>query len=83
MSLEDASEEMDISHGQLSRIERGLSPYQQPYLEIAARLYGCTVPDLLTRPPGEADDLFGLWSTFDDAQKRKAGRLIGALKDDK
>jgi transcriptional regulator with XRE-family HTH domain len=70
------------SYQQLGKIERGLQPYNQRVLEAAAREYQCSVQDLLTRPPGEADDLFGLWSTFDERQKRSAGRLLRALRDE-
>lgn len=54
-SLESVSAQMGLTHGQLSKIERGLHPYSQHVLEVAALEYGCTVLDLLSRPPGEAD----------------------------
>lgn len=50
-SLESAADQMDLTHSQLSKIERGLHPYNQRVLETAALEYGCTVTDLLTRAP--------------------------------
>jgi len=82
LSLEAAAAEMGLTHGQLSKIERGLHPYSQRILDVAARLYRCTVADLLIRAPGEADDLFGLWARFDARQKRSAGRLLRTLVDE-
>lgn len=46
---------MGITHGQLSKVERGLHPYNQHILEIAALEYRCTVSDILSRPPGPQD----------------------------
>lgn len=46
---------MGLTHGQLSKIERGLHPYSQNVLEVAALEYGCTVVDILSRPPSDAD----------------------------
>ena len=56
-SLESAGARMGLTHGQLSKVERGLHPYNQHILEIAALEYRCTVADLLTRAPGPADAL--------------------------
>lgn len=58
-SLESVAARMDLNHGQLSKVERGLHPYNQHILEIAALEYRCTVADLLSRAPGPADALPG------------------------
>lgn len=81
-SLESVAEKMGITHGQLSRIERGKSPYSQNILEIAAIEYKCTVQDLLTRKPDEADNVFSMWGKLDDGQRRQAQRLFEALVKD-
>jgi transcriptional regulator with XRE-family HTH domain len=80
ITLEDAGAEFGITHGQLSKIERGVSPYNQRLLEAAARLYGCTVIDLLTRGPNEAQDLFSAYAGLDQDGKRQAARLVDALR---
>jgi transcriptional regulator with XRE-family HTH domain len=82
LTLESVSEKMGISHGQLSRIERGLSPYSQHVLEVAAAEYGCTVQDLLTRQPDEAEDLISLVGQLNPQQRRRAARLIDALREE-
>lgn len=81
-SLESVAAKMGITHGQLSRIERGLSPYSQNILEIAAIEYKCTVQDILTRAPDEADSVFSMWGKLDDGQRRQAQRLFEALVKD-
>lgn len=54
-SLESVAPQMDITYTQLSKIERGLYPYNQHILEVAALEYGCTITDLLTRAPAPSD----------------------------
>lgn len=54
-SLESVAAQMGITHGQLSKIERGIHPYSQHVLETAALEYGCTVSDLLSRAPNPGD----------------------------
>ncbi|GEC15181.1 hypothetical protein NWI01_10730 [Nitrobacter winogradskyi] len=80
ITLEAAAPRFGITHGQLSKIERGVSPYNQRLLEAAAKLYGCTIVDLLTRGPDEAQDLFSAYAALDDDGKRQAARLVDALK---
>ncbi len=55
ITLESASAQMGLHHGQLSKIERGLHPYNQHVLETAALEYRCSIADLLTRKPTDAD----------------------------
>ncbi|MBN9001797.1 MAG: helix-turn-helix transcriptional regulator [Rhizobiales bacterium] len=80
LTLEEVAPKFKKTHGQLSKIERGKSPYNQRLLEKAAELYGCTVLDLLTRDPDEAVELFSAYSGLDDDGKRRAARLVDALK---
>lgn len=56
-TLEAVAEELHMTHGQLSKIERGLQPYNQDLLETLADLYMCGVGDLINRPPGVVDDI--------------------------
>ena len=54
-SLESVAARMGLNHGQLSKVERGIHPYSQHILEIAALEYGCGVADLLSRLPSAED----------------------------
>lgn len=47
----DAMEALGWSQSKISRLENGETPYSQDDLELAAEVYGCSVADLLTRPP--------------------------------
>lgn len=50
-----------FTHASLSRIERGLQPYNQPLLEILAGIYGTEPASLLIRDPSDPDGLWSLW----------------------
>lgn len=78
-TLEEVAPKMGITHGQLSKIERGKHPYSQNILEVAAEEYDCTVQDLLTRRPDEAENIFARWPILTEQQKRQAIRLLNAV----
>jgi transcriptional regulator with XRE-family HTH domain len=66
LTQEQAAERLDLTQGQLSRIENGQSPYNQDFLEAAAYAYQCDVADLLMRNPLNAD---AMWSIVDQLRK--------------
>jgi transcriptional regulator with XRE-family HTH domain len=50
-TLEQLGEAVDMSHAQVSRIERGLQPYSQPVLEAIADALQTDPASLLMRDP--------------------------------
>jgi transcriptional regulator with XRE-family HTH domain len=75
--LADAAERLGFrDHTQLSKIERGVSKYNQELLENAAELYGCTEVDLLARAPGEKPDIFTIWPRLTAEQKNYAEEML-------
>ena len=66
-----------LTQGSLSRIERGLSPYSQDFLEAAASVYCCDPADLLVRKPTDPD---GIWSVWNDIDPSDHGRALEVLK---
>lgn len=62
LTQESAADRIGITQGQLSRIERGSTPYNQDFLERAADAYRCDPADLLMRDPSQKD---ALWSIVD------------------
>ena len=51
MSLEDVGKRMGIDKTAISRIERGLTPYDQIHLQQMSEIYRATIPDLLYTDP--------------------------------
>ena len=51
LSLEDVGKLMGIDKTAISRIERGLTPYDQIHLQQMSEIYRATIPDLLYTDP--------------------------------
>lgn len=83
LTQEQAAEPLNIDATTLSRIERGESPYDQRFLEAAAKLYGCEPQDLLVRDPEDPEGIWTAWSNLRPAQRRQAIKLLKALEEDK
>jgi transcriptional regulator with XRE-family HTH domain len=58
LSLSQMGALIHLGKATLSRVEVGKTPYYQDILEAYARVIGCTPADLISRPPGEADELW-------------------------
>jgi transcriptional regulator with XRE-family HTH domain len=69
--------EVDISEGQLSRIERGETPYSQDILEAVAQALRCEPADLIMRDPTQPD---GIWSLIDTLQPVERAQAIAVIK---
>jgi transcriptional regulator with XRE-family HTH domain len=78
-TLVQVAEELHMTHGQLSRIERGLQPYNQELLERLATLYRCDPVDLLIRDPSEPTNIWSLWDHAKPAEKRQIEAVAEAL----
>lgn len=69
--LTEIAEKVGITHGQLSKIERGRQPYNQELLEKLAKLYRCEVVDLLIRDPTEPEAIWTLWDRANPGIRRQ------------
>lgn len=72
--------EVDISEGQLSRIERGETPYSQDILEAIAQVLRCEPADLIVRDPTQADALWSLIDALKPIERAQAVAVIQALQ---
>lgn len=64
---------VSITHASLSRIERGLQPYNQVLLELLAEIYRTDTASLLMRNPADPD---GLWSIQDQLTPVQRAQLV-------
>jgi DNA-binding Xre family transcriptional regulator len=71
--------EVDISEGQLSRIERGETPYSQDILEAVAQVLRCEPADLIMRDPTQPDAIWSLIDTLKPVERRQAVEILKAL----
>lgn len=77
--LVPVAEHLHMSHSQLSRIERGLQPYNQELLEALADLYMCDVIDLLIRDPLDPEGIWSLWDRAKPGERRRIVAVADAL----
>ena len=76
MKLEDVGRLMGIDKTAISRIERGLTPYDQIHLQQMSEIYRATIPDLLYTDPRRQTqpNQFGMVG-FQNAPKRSAKKV--------
>ena len=72
--------EVDISEGQLSRIERGETPYSQDILEALAAALRCEPADLIMRDPVQPDGVWSLLDSLKPTERLQAVEIIKALR---
>ena len=80
LTLEALAERVEVTHSTLSRVERGLQPYNQSLLEALADALRCDPVDLLIRDPTDPEGIWSVWNGLNQPQKRQAIAVISALK---
>lgn len=68
-----------MTHGQLSRIERGGQPYNQELLERLADIYRCDPVDLLIRNPLDPESIWSLWDRAQPGERKQITAVAGAI----
>ena len=72
-SLEQLADMIGTTHATLSRVERGLLPYNQAFLERTAEMLMCEPADLLVRNPQDPE---GIWSVWDRAKPGERRQIV-------
>jgi transcriptional regulator with XRE-family HTH domain len=72
--------EVEISEGQISRIERGETPYSQDILEAIAIALRCEPADLIMRDPTAPDAIWSLLDTLKPMQRLQALEMIKVIQ---
>jgi transcriptional regulator with XRE-family HTH domain len=73
------TERLGITHASLSRIERGLQPYNQPLLEGLAEHLNTDTASLLMRDPSDPEGIWSIWDKAKPAVRAQIVRLARAL----
>jgi len=86
-TLVQVAEFLHMTHGTLSRVERGKVPYNQKLLEALAELYICDPADLIMRDPTDSAAIWTLWDHAKPLDRAKivsvARTITGEGEDDK
>jgi transcriptional regulator with XRE-family HTH domain len=69
LTQERAADRLGITQSTLSKIENGVHPYDQDFLEAAALAYNCQPADLLMRNPLIPDSV---WTLSDNLKRAPA-----------
>lgn len=81
-TLVQVADVLHMTHGNLSKIERGLVPYNQELLERLAELYMCEPADLIIRDPSEPIDIWSVWDRAKTGDKAKIAAIARTIVDD-
>jgi transcriptional regulator with XRE-family HTH domain len=76
-TLENLAERIGVTHPTLSRVERGLLPFNQDLLELLAEQLMCEPADLLMRDPTDPN---GIWSIWDNAKPGERRQIVELAK---
>ena len=77
MTLERLAERVGTSHATLSRIERGLQPWNEGLLRAISEALGTDVVNLLIRDPSDPE---GIWSLWDKAEPVQRQQIVETAK---
>lgn len=77
LTLEQLSERVDMTPGNLSEIERGQTAYTQPTLEALADALQTDAASLLMRDPTDPE---GIWSVWDQAKQGERRAIVELAK---
>lgn len=78
-TLVQVAEELHVTHGYLSKVERGKQPYNQELLERLAEIFRCEPVDLLIRDPSEPASIWSLWDRAKPGERRQIESVAEAL----
>lgn len=79
LTQEQAIGRLNWSQSKISRLESGLTPYNQDDLEAAGEAYDCTPWELLSVNPLKAGDVIDIMSLLKDRDPDLVRRVIEAL----
>lgn len=71
LTLEQLSERVGMTSGNLSHLERGLIPYNQDTLEALAEALGTDAASLIMRDPRGSDAIWTVWENASPAEKQQ------------
>ena len=79
LSLDTLAERIPMDKGNLSKIERGLKPYNQELLEKLAEELNTEPASLLMRDPTAPDAIWSIWDRAQPAQRRQIEAIAETL----
>lgn len=79
LSLEQLASRIPMDKGNLSKVERGLLPYNQEMLERIADALGTDPASLLIRNPADPEGIWSIWERARPGTKRQIAQVAETL----
>ena len=79
LTQEKLADRLGMSKAQLSRIEAGLQPYSQDFLEACAEALMTDPASLLMRDPSAPDAIWSIWDQARPAEREQIAAVARAL----
>jgi transcriptional regulator with XRE-family HTH domain len=76
LTQDQLADRIGISRVMVSKIERGLNPYHQAFLEAAAEALACEPADLLVRDPSKPEAIWSVWESIPPMVRPQAIAII-------
>lgn len=79
LSLEQLAARVPMDKGNLSKVERGLLPYNQEMLERLAEALMTDAPSLLMRDPSQPEAIWSIWERAKPGVRRQIESVAETL----
>jgi transcriptional regulator with XRE-family HTH domain len=79
LSQDAFADRVGMSKATLSRIENGIIPYGQGFLETCAEILECTTGDLTERSPLEKETILSIWERIPLSERDRALEVLKAF----
>lgn len=76
---DEGASRIGIDRTTLSKIERGLTPYNQSFLEAAAEAYMTDPASLIMRNPSDQDAIWTIWDQAKPAERETISELARTI----
>lgn len=76
LTQDQLADRIGISRVMVSKIERGLNPYHQAFLEAAAEALMCEPADLLVRDPSKPEAIWSIWESIPPTVRPQAIAIL-------
>ena len=79
LTQEQLAERIGIARSYLTKIERGVRRYDQPFLEAAAYALRCEPGDIIMRDPTDEEGIWSIWEQLAPTERRQAVAMLKAM----
>lgn len=80
LTQQQMADRVGIDKSYLSKIENGKKRYDQPFLEAASEVLGCSPADLIQRDPAGSEAIWDLWDKMQPVQQAQLVEIAKTLR---